>query len=249
MYVVNNYPGVKIWDRRVSIIIQELREHLHTLARCALDGQLYTSERILNEELDIVRPCASVEKWLPGSPLGRLHKRHMQRIQQVLRQYLNPILVSDEVKNSFRLRFSKSIRPRDRDATLLVVACELADSGRRTLILAHDHDYEEPVKKLRRNEAVVLVDERQLSTTTLERWPYENLLLTLHESCCMERERFRELGYGFIAPEEDRAMWDKSLTPIIKKKMLHGVRLFRDELHRSIENKIRSLCTPAWQVS
>lgn len=249
MYVLSNYPDVKTWDRRLSIIKEELTKHLDRLTRCTLDGKLYTSESILHEELDIVRASTSIKKWLRGSPFGRLHENHRRAIQQVLREYLIPIPVTDEVKKSFRLRFNESIRPKDRDATLLVAACELADSGARTLVVAHNHDYEGPVAKLRHNGEILLVGGRVLSTTTLERWTYENFLLVLNDSCCIDQGRCKALGYGFITPQEDRTMLDKRLTLVIKKNIIHEVRLFRDELDRSIENKIRHPCTPAWQVS
>lgn len=249
MYTLNKYPHLRSWDRRVPKIIEELTEHLDRLTRCALEGQLYISESVLYEELDLVRLPRSVKRWLRGTPLASLHKNHLRSIQQLLHRYLTPRPVSNEVKNSFRQRFSPSIRPKDRDATLLVVACELAASGRRTLILAHNHDYEEPVKKLRKDGEILLADGRLLPIADLERWPYENVLLTLHESCCIERERFRALGYGFIIPEENRAILDKRLPLVKKKNIFHEVRLFRDQLHRSIENKIRNPCIPAWHLS
>jgi len=245
-YVVKNCPEVRTQDERASTVIEELMEHLRTLTRCTLDGHLYTSERILYEELDIVRPCPSVEKWLRGSALGRLHRRHMRPIQQVLHQHLSPILADDDVKNALRQKCGERIWPTDRDATLLAAACEKADSGERTLILAHNHGYEAPIRRLRLNEVLVLGSGRELSTRSLERRPYERFLLTLHGSCCVDSARFKALARAFYKPQMRRL--GKTKKQRIKDLITASVLPFVEDVLTSVEEKASSTCIPAWEM-
>jgi len=246
LFVRDTYEELREWDRRLSKIEETLAEVLSIFCRCAPDGQLHIPETILHEELDLVKPSRSVEKWLPGSYLGALRKRHLRVVQNGLAASVHPSPVNDDEKESLRQIFGPEARPGDRDATVLLLACELSHSGQRTLVVAHDHGYKRPISILQRTSMVQLASGRTLSPTHLEWRPYENFVLRLHESCCLDSERFDRLSFAFCRPQ-----W-KRLEEIdnrgTRARIIGGVLPFYDQSRLSLNAKRVSPCVPAWQM-
>jgi len=243
LFVCETYPELREWDKRLPVIVEVLAGLLCIFRRCALDGDLYISGRILYEELDLVAPSQSVEKWLPGSHLNKLDKGHLRQLQQVIRGSLNPYHADDEVKNAVRKALGREVWPTDRDASNLVAGCELAQSGERTLVVAHDHGYEEPIKKLRLKKNLILESGRELSTTHLQRRPYENFLLNMHASCCLDSDRFRALSSGFYEAQIKRL--GETENRRIKNLVIGSVLPFMEDMVGSIRKKESSPCFPA----
>jgi len=246
LFVCETYPGLREWDKRLPSIRSVLAEVLCIFRKCSLDGRLYMPERILREELDLVRPSRSVRKWLRGSYLGKLTKRHRMTLQRVLETFVTPLGVSNDEKESLRQTFRPEVRPADRDSTVLLVACELGRSGRRTLVLAHDHGYERPIRQLRGNGRVELASGRVFPTTHLERRPYESFLLSMHESCCLDSDRFQALSTAFNESQVARLVDTDERR--VKKLIADSVLPFMAETRKSIRTKESWPCFPAWQT-
>jgi len=190
---------------KIPVVRDALHDLLSDFRRCAEDGLLYVSEVVLAEELDLVSPCSSVRKWLDASELRTVSRRHRRELQSMLSQDLSPFPADDAMMESLRAKFSPAIRPADRDAAVLLAACQVASDGYRTLLVAHDHGYHKPVRQLRRDSGVMLAGGMTLSTAQLEHVPYEGFLLTAHDSCCLDSERFKCLAQAFYGPQLERS--------------------------------------------
>lgn len=240
LFVREAYPQLRTWDMKIPVVRDALQDLLSDFRRCAEDGLLHVSEIVLAEELDLVSPCSSVRKWLDASELRHVRRRHRRELQSVLSQDLSPFPADDAMMQSLRSEFSPAIRPADRDAAVLLAACQVGNDGYRTLLVAHDHGYSKPVRQLRRDSPVMLADGMTMSTTQLEHWPYENFILTAHNSCCLDSGRFECLARAFYSPQLRRI--EKLENGGLARRIVGEVVPFVKEQTRSIRNKAAAPC-------
>ena len=206
LFVREAYPELHSWDQKMPMVKNTVHDVFSLFRMCAEDSLLHVSEVVLTEELDLVTPCSSVRKWLEGSELRNVTRRHRRQLQSVLSRELSAFPADNAMMEALRLQFSPAIRPADRDAAVLLAACEIASDGYRTLLLAHDHGYDKPIRQLRRDSDVTLAGGMTLSTAELEHVPYEGFLVTAHDSCCLDSERFKCLAQAFYGPQWYRSV-------------------------------------------
>lgn len=244
LFVRETYRDLRTWDQKIPVVIDAFNEVASIFRMCAADGELHTSESVLAEELDLVSPSRSVQKWLPVSHLRNVRKRHRTQLQMALSAVLTPFTADDDLIESLRQTFAPGVRPANRDASVLLAACELGHEGGRTLLVAHDHGYHEPIRKLRRRSNVTLTGGRTLATGQLEHRPYESFLLTAHESCCLDSERFACLARAFYEPQLQRSV--KLENGRRGTRILGEILPFVREQTQSLERKAASACFPGW---
>lgn len=183
---------------RLPHILEELDTYLETIKSCcSLDGTLHISDQVFDEvSLDDRREI--VRKGL--IQLKKYNEAERRQMLQVLRDHFpRPSVVPErEIQELCDLYPNLDIRPHDRDASLIVVACHLAARGQNTVVLTSDPDFIEPIKRLMHQGPVILGGETFPTNKIIYR-DYFRFLLRLHDGCSLPTARYEPLATAYYA--------------------------------------------------
>ena len=197
-YAQSAYPELTNTDR-LPHIIATLDRLLGTFERCcSLDGELHISNMVFDEL------ALADRKEINRMGLTKLKKfSNAERVQmlQVLRQHFpQPQVVSEMEVHVMRGYFqNQSVRPKDRDAALMVVVCRLATAGNPTLALSDDPDFKEPVFWLMQQESLRIGDELRFSPNRIMHRDYPGFIRRLHDCCLLSPADYGALAAAYHA--------------------------------------------------
>ncbi len=211
-YVQGQYPDLITNASRLPRILEELDSYLRTIEGCcSLDGALHISDLVFYEEVLEVDSKELIE-------LKKYNSAQRGQILQVLREHFpQPRVVSLQEIQSLRALFpNPEIRPHDRDASLMVVACHLAVNERPVVVLTSDPDFTTPIKVLMRQGSVTLGEECTFPTSQIMYRHYFHFMRCLHDCCNLPSERYEVLGNTYIAAQLQR-------LPSLRKDVMRRV--------------------------
>ncbi len=127
------------WPTRLPEVEKTFEECLEKTKRCSLNGQLCCSEKVLNEELDInglgkgTRP--------PGKSRSVYSARERGGLRQILSSHFSGAIIAtdSEVRELRTLLSTRSVYTLDYDASILVAALKVSQTGIPTLHLSSGH--------------------------------------------------------------------------------------------------------------
>lgn len=189
-------PGVTQLDDQADLIARELDANLLIVEGCcALDGKLRTSDRMLFEEMLVVEP-----QELGLLELPRFSAAQQQRIFQAVRDHLRDARVFEEATVD-RLRDlvpNLDVRPDDIDATLILLACELARDNAGSIILSNDPDLEDALMELEKIGNASIGD-IALPIQAITSRNYFSFIIRLHDCCSLPSHRYEPLAEAYNA--------------------------------------------------
>lgn len=197
-YVQEQYPDLKTNARRLPRILEELDRFLKGIENsCSLDGALHISDLVFYEEVLEVDNKELLE-------LNKYSRVERGQILQVLREHLpQPRVVSPQEIQSLRALFNPRIRPDDRDASLIVVACHLAANAEPVVVLTSDPDFTDPVKSLVRRRSVTL-GRFTFPTNQIMHRHYFSFMRKFHDCCNLPSEIYEVLGNTYLGAQLQR---------------------------------------------
>ena len=203
-YVQDQYSDLTTNASRVPRILEEFDGYLGIIKGCcSLDGTLYISDRVFNEvSLDDRREID--RKGL--IELKKYNNAQRGQILQVLQDHFpQPTVVSEQEIQSLRALFpNPEIRPHDRDASLMVVACDLATGGQPTIVLTSDPDFIAPIRWLMQQGVVTLGTGHTFPTDRILSRTYFHFLLRLHDCCSLASDRYNPLVEAYFSAQVQR---------------------------------------------
>lgn len=211
-YVQGQYPGLTTNASRLPRILEELDSYLRTIEGCcSLDGALHVSDLVFYEEVLEVDRKELIE-------LKKYNSAQRGQILQVLREHFpQPRVVSQqEIQSLCALFPNPEICPHDKDASLIVVACDLATSGQPTIVLTSDPDFIAPIRWLMQQGVVTLGTEHTFPTNQIMDRHYFHFVRCLHDCCNLPTARYEALGNTYIAAQLQR-------LPNLKKNVMRRV--------------------------
>lgn len=189
-------PGMAQLDDQADLIAQELDTNLSIIEGCcAVDGRLRTSDRILFEEMLAIEPRRN-----GLLELSRFSANQQQRIFRVVRNHLRdaPVYERDTVRELRMLVDNRDLRPDDIDATLILVACELARENGNSVLLSSDPDLTDALTELDKIEDAQ-IGGLVLPTERITRREYFPFITRLHDCCSLSSERYDPLADAYNA--------------------------------------------------
>ena len=194
-YVRDYYPDLTTKASRLEHVLDELAHHLSIIRDCcSLDGNLHISNRVLYEEVLVVDPRAKDLAQLKSYRNGE----RARILRVVCNHFPQPSIVPDREIQALRSQFTNpNIRPEDRDASLMIVACHLATSGQPTIVLTNDPDFVDPIKLLMHQGSVGLGEETFPTNLIIYR-DYSKFLLRLHDCCGLPTTRYKPLAIAYL---------------------------------------------------
>lgn len=178
---------------RLPHVSEELDSCLKTIEGCcSLDGALHVSDLVFYEEVLDVESKGLIE-------LKKYSSTQRRQILQVLQEHFpQPRVTSEhEIQALCSLFNDPSIRPLDRDASLIVVACQLAMNEKPVIVLTSDPDFTVPLNLLMRQGSVTLGG-GTFSTSWIMHRHYFHFIRRLHECCNLSSEVYRVLGDTYL---------------------------------------------------
>ncbi len=212
---------------RLPHILEELNSYLETIKSCcSLDGTLHISDQVFDEvSLDDRREI--VRKGL--IQLKKYNEAERRQMLQVLRNHFpQPRVVSEQEIRAMRGLFpNPEICPHDRDASLIVVACDLAASGQPTIVLTSDPDFIAPIRWLMQQGVVTLSGGHTFPTDRILNRRYFHFLLRLHDCCNLTSDKYKPLAEVYFNAQVQR---------------LPGLR--RNDVGRRVTNELQEM----WKI-
>lgn len=222
-YVQDQYPDLATKASRLPRILEELDSYLKTIEGCcSLDGALHISDLVFYEEVLDVDSKKLIE-------LKKYNSVQREQILRVLREHFpQPRIVSrQEIQSLCGLFPNPEICPHDRDASLIVVACDLAASGQPTIVLTSDPDFIAPIRWLMQQGVVTLGEGCVFSTDQIMDRRYFHFVRCLHDCCNLPTARYEALGNTYIAaqlqrlPDLRKDVMSRNISELQKVQLLH----------------------------
>lgn len=194
-YVLKNVEGLHTKDDQIERIVAEIDITFRMIETCcALGGTLHTSSTILRDEILVADPDA---RQLGG--MSRFTRQQVDQMLACVQQHLgSEFFIEPERVGEFRAIFDNpTIRPHDRDATLLLTALDLAKSNEPTIILSRDPDFADALQVLLYLENIHVGNE-DLNTAKLMNRGFLEFITRIHASCSLPSDRYKSLISGFL---------------------------------------------------
>ena len=217
----------KSWAQRLPHVQADLRSNLDLIKRCSCDGQLYISNQVLSEELNIRSLKDSAH------PVGRSQSVYSRNdvvtLQHVIFECVHvPIETSDsEIAELQQLLKGYGSHFEDRDASLMLAACKLSQSGTHSVLITDDPDFYEPWRVLVQLETFSLGGTVYRSDKLMLRG-YANFVTLAHDCCS-------------CTPDKYTALWNAWLLPIIGRRITSLNQEGRTHLNRRIARAIHAM--------
>lgn len=193
-YVQDQFPNLITNANRLPQIIQELETNLMIIKDCcSLDGDLKISSQVLFEEVIEVDPR---QKGL--EQLRKYNNRSLTEIMQIVRSnFPNHNLVSEQEIQDIRELFNDpNVRPADRDASLIVLACQLGLNDQKPIVLTSDPDFHSPIKYLMAQNTISLSGNNYPTNQLLYR-NYFSFLIRMHDCCNLDTQRYTSFAVQY----------------------------------------------------
>lgn len=190
------------WVLRLPEALKVFEENLQKMKRCSCNSRLYFSEPILSEELDTeslklgAHPTGQSRSVYNTSELGAFH-------QVICNCFNTPItFLSNEVTELRSILSNQGVCLDDNDASLLLAACKVSQSGIPTLIISQDGHFEEPVKILAEMHSCP-IQGMHYNTAQITWRTYLGYILTAHDCCLYPSEIYERLynAWCFTIPK------------------------------------------------
>lgn len=202
-YVQVQFPTLTTNSSRLPQVLQELDTNLKLLKNCcSVDGDLKTSSQVLIEEVLEVDPN---QKEL--EQLRKYNRRNVAEIMQIVRSNFpnHNIVVEQEIHDLRRLFDNPNVRPADRDASLIVLACQLGLTGQKPIVLTSDHDFHIPIKYLMAQNTISILG-NSYPTNQLVYRDYYLFIRRMHDCCNLSTERYSPLAYEYHSALVNRVL-------------------------------------------
>ena len=134
----------KSWSQKLQYVKADLKTNLEIIRRCSCDNQLYISEPVLSEELNVANLKDSAHP--PDLSRSVYSTTDVTTLRQVV---LGCVSASTSITDSETTELRNFLKNHgsvlaDRDASLMLVACKLSQSGIPTIIVSEDPDFVKP---------------------------------------------------------------------------------------------------------
>ncbi len=203
-YAQTSYPDLTNADR-LPHILEELDGYLGIIKRCcSLDGTLYISDLVF-DEVSLNNRREIDRKGLVE--LKKYSNAERRQIFQALRNHFpQPRIVSEQKIQALRGLFpNPEICPHDRDASLMVVVCDLAACGQPTIVLTSDPDFVAPIRWLVRQGVATLGGGHTFPTSQIQNRHYFHFLLSLHDCCNLDTNKYNPLAEVYFNAQIQRS--------------------------------------------
>lgn len=227
IHMIGERHADESWAQKLPHIRAELRSNLDLIKRCSCDCQLYISNQVLSEELDVRSLRDSAH------PAGRSQSVYSRNdvitLQQVIFDCVGvSIETSDsEITELRQLLKSHGARFDDRDASLMLAACKLSQSGIRSVLITDDRDFYEPWRVLVQLETFSLRGTIYRTDKLMLRG-YADFVTLAHDCCSCTSDKYT-------------ALWNAWLLPIIGRKITSLNQEGRTYLNRRISKAIHAM--------
>jgi len=201
--IVGQVHAEKSWAERLPEVQTLLTSHLGLIKRCSNDGHLYVSDPVWSQELgvDSLRESAHPVKHSRGvynkSEVGTLH--------EIIHGHVDVRMdVTQAEITEFRLLMvSHGCRLDDRDASLMLVACKLAQTESSSILISDDPDFSEPWQMLARLNSFHLQGNTYKSDK-LVLCSYAGFVTRAHDCCSCSSDGYRALFNAWLYPLVER---------------------------------------------
>lgn len=189
----------KSWAQKLPYVQAELRSNLDLIKRCSCDGQLHISNRVLSEELDVKSLRDSAH------PVDRSRSVYSRSavitLQQVIFDCVGlSIETSDsEITELRQLLESHGAHFHDRDASLMMAACKLSQSGIPSVLVTDDPDFYKPWRVLVQLETFSLGGTIYKADKLMLRG-YAAFVTLAHDCCSCVSDKYTALLNAWLFP-------------------------------------------------
>lgn len=217
----------KSWAQKLPHVQGDLKSNLDLIKKCSCDGHLYVSDQVLSDELDVGSLRDSAH---PADRSQSVYSRNYVRtLQQVVFDCVHvPIEPSNsEIMELQQLLKNHGLHFDDCDASLMLVACKLSQSGSRSVIITDDPDFYEPWSVLVQLEGFT-VRGTNYRTDNLMLRGYADFVTLAHDCCSCTSDKYI-------------ALWNAWLLPIIDRRITSMNQEGRTHLNRHIARAINAM--------
>lgn len=202
-YVQTLYPDLTN-SGRLPHILSQLDSLLGSIRGCcSLDGSLYISDQVFNEVSLDDRQEINRKGLIELRKYNNAQRRQMLQVLQS--HFPQPRVVPDQEIQALRGLFhNPEVRPHDRDASLIAVACHLAANGEPVVVLTSDPDFTIPLSWLIRQGSVILGEGDSLPTSRIIHRHYFNFVRRWHDCCNLPSEAYEILGNTYFSAQLQR---------------------------------------------
>lgn len=182
----------KSWSQKLPYVKADLKTNLEILKRCSCDNELYISDPVLSEELDVANLKDGAHP--PDLSQSVYSTQDVTTLRQVV---LGCICVPTSTTDSEIAEFRSLLKNHgsdlaDRDASLILVASKLSQYGIPTIIISQDPDFAGPWQILAElgNFSLGGITYR---TDKLMLRSYADFITRAHECCTYSSEKYSAL--------------------------------------------------------
>ena len=232
--IVGHEYKEKSWAESLPEVQTFLPSHLGLIKRCSEDGHLYVSEPIWSEELDIDRLRESAHPVEDSRSVYT--KREVGTLRDIIHGHVDVRMdvTPAEIVEFCQIMVSHGCQLDDHDASLMLVACKLAQSESSSILISDDPDFLKPWQMLAKFNSFTLQG-NTYKTDKLVLRTYAGFVTRAHDCCSCSSDRYRALFNAWLYPLVERKV----------TKMRQGGRndLFRrfsiamDAMEVSLQNK------------
>lgn len=211
-------------EDKFNYFCEKISSLLERFSICSLNRKLNISEVLYNYEISPTLKINNRQSTLRrkigdfNTMCGHLN-RNFQKIETILNDHFNIHSENDRETDEFRHYFPISIRPYDRDASLILLGLKKANSDCETLILTNDNKIEKAYDYLI-NRSNIILNFGQFNTSRLFIFSYFDFLTILHNCCQISTEEYKNLYHQYFAAEQQHIRNSSQLIQrFIQKKL------------------------------
>jgi hypothetical protein len=225
----------KSWTQKLPEVQTSLTFCLDLIKRCSDDGRLYVSDLVWSQELDINRLGESAH------PVNRSDsvytKGQLGMLREIIHSHVDVRIdvTQAEITEFCQLMVSHGCRLDDYDASLMLVACKLAQTESRSILISDDPDFLEPWHMLVKLNNFSLQGNTYKSDKLVLR-SYADFVTLAHDCCSCSSDRYRALFNAWLFPLVERK--------ITKMRQSGRNNLFRRVLSATNAMEISLQCKP-----
>ncbi len=224
----------KSWAERLPEVQTFLKCHLGLIKRCSEDGHLYVSEPIWSEELDIdtlsdsAHPVKHSQGVFSKGQVGTLHDIIHGNVD------VSMDVTQAEIVEFRQLMRSQGCRLDDRDASLMLVACKLAQTESSSILISDDPDFFEPWRILAKLNSFPLQGNTYQSAKLLL-LTYAGFVTRAHDCCSCSSDRYIALFNAWFYPLVEREL--TTMRQGGRQDLFRRVSTALDLMEVSLQNK------------
>lgn len=182
----------KSWSQKLQYVKADLKTNLEIIRRCSCDNQLYISDPVLSEELNVANLKDGAHP--PDLSQSVYSTRDVTTLRQVV---LGCVCVPTSTTDSEITELRSLLKNHgsdlaDRDASLILVASKLSQCGIPVIIISEDPDFTEPWQILAElgNFSLRGITYR---TDKLMLRSYADFITLSHECCTCSSDKYSAL--------------------------------------------------------